>query len=414
MAIPSLVAGTATSFKTETVGSAFSNAYDSGATGTNRVLAVAIMYEQNAGVTIGSATYNGVALTQKLHVDSSTANLADEDIDWWLLANPATGSNTLTINVTSTDNRDLIALVATFQDADQSSITGATNSKTGDTDTGGVDETLSLTTTATNSLVLTAAVMDSFNSGTMSAAAADTLVVNDAVAASSSGCIGAMVSQNAATVTSYTTGFNADPAVAKAWAIASVELLEASSGNTLTAESGSYTFTGTAAALKADRQLAAASGTYSYTGTNASLKRDASIAAASGTYTYTGTDVALTYSSGATLAADSGSYVFTGTSVTLKAGRQLSAASGSYTFTGTAASLSAGRMLSAASGTYLFTGTSAALKVARKLAAASGSYLFTGTAATLTYSNASIWTAQTDDGTLWSVATDDGTAWTVQ
>lgn len=229
MAIPSLVAGTDTSFKTTAVGASFSNAYDSGSTGSDRALAVGVLYERGpTPTTISSVTYNSVSATKKMHVDNANTSSGREDVDWWFLANPATGSNTLTVNVSNTDNRDLIVLVATFQDVDQSTITGNTQSGTGASDPGGADTTVSLTTGTANSLVVTLAVMNAFNSGDLGAAASDTLVVKDKVGASSAGMTCCMVRQNAATTGAYTTGFNSNPTSARDWVIAAIELLEAS------------------------------------------------------------------------------------------------------------------------------------------------------------------------------------------
>lgn len=223
MAPPTLVSGTASTYETTAVGSTFSNAYDSGATGTDRVLGVLISYEQGTNVSISSVTYNGVALTQKQHTDG-IAGPGNEDLDWWFLANPATGSNTLTVNVANTDNRDIIVLAATFQNADQTTITGAVQASTGDTDPGGTDTTIVINTNQDDSLVLTGAVMNAFNSGPMLQSANDTFIVNERVASGSSGMTTGMFSQSAVTAGAYTTGFNINPTAAREWVVGAIEL----------------------------------------------------------------------------------------------------------------------------------------------------------------------------------------------
>ena len=151
-------------------------------------------------------------------------------------------------------------------------------------------------------------------------------------------------------------------------------------GATLTADSGTYTLTGTAATLKADRKLAADSGSYAITGTDVSLKLGRKLTAESGTYTVNGTDVSLT--AGRKLTADSGTYALTGTDVTLTyqpaGGYTLALDSGSYTLTGTAATLKASRKLTADSGTYALTGTDVTLTRGFKITADSGTYTLTG------------------------------------
>jgi hypothetical protein len=165
-----------------------------------------------------------------------------------------------------------------------------------------------------------------------------------------------------------------------AWDIGFDYRVAGGGGATLTADSGAYTLTGTAATLKADRKLAAGSGSYAITGTDVSLKLGRKLTAESGTYTVNGTTVSLTV--GRKLVADSGTYSLTGTDVTLTyqpaGGYTLALDSGSYTLTGTAATLKASRKLTADSGTYALTGTDVTLTRGFKITADSGTYTLTG------------------------------------
>lgn len=176
------------------------------------------------------------------------------------------------------------------------------------------------------------------------------------------------------------------------WDAAIVAYNVASGGGSysLTADSGTFTETGTAANLEFGRTVAAASGTYTLTGTAANLEFGREVAAASGTFALTGTDATLTYGTvgGYTLAANGTSYTLTGTAANLEFGRTLIAGAGTYAETGTAASLECGRLVSAGSGAFALTGTAATLIYgqpgAYTLAANGTSYAVTGTAATLT------------------------------
>jgi len=189
------------------------------------------------------------------------------------------------------------------------------------------------------------------------------------------------------------------------------------SGRKLPANSGSYTYTGTNTGLRRGYTLAPDSGSYTITGTDASLRADRKLSANSGSYTWTGQDVTLTYTpaSGAyTLVAEQGTYTYTGTSATLRAGRKLPASSGAYTLTGTDATLKRGYTLTLDSGTYTYTGVDAGFLRSYSLSADSGSYTVTGANVTLTYSSGSLWTVQTNDSSTWTVQTNDSSTWTVQ
>lgn len=154
---------------------------------------------------------------------------------------------------------------------------------------------------------------------------------------------------------------------------------------TLTADSGSFTITGAAADLDADRKLVASSGTFTLTGTDVSLIAGLSLTAESGTFTLTGTAADL--DADRKLVAASATFTLTGTAADLDADRKLTAASGTFTLTGTAVDLDADRKLTAASGTFTLTGTDVTLTydAGATLTAESAAYVLTGTAVTLTY-----------------------------
>lgn len=163
--------------------------------------------------------------------------------------------------------------------------------------------------------------------------------------------------------------------------------------------SGSYLWTGTAATLSLMRKIIANAGSYLWTGTVASIYRI--LFANAGSYLWTGTSATLTLMR--KIIADIGSYLWTGTAATLfksfvfaaasgvfnwtgstaalKAARLITGLSGSFTWTGTAASIY--RILFANAGSYLWTGTAATLSLMRKIIADVGSYIWTGTAASL-------------------------------
>jgi hypothetical protein len=160
-------------------------------------------------------------------------------------------------------------------------------------------------------------------------------------------------------------------------------------GRALAAAQGSYTLTGQDAALLKGNTLAADQGSYSLTGQDAALLRGLLLSAAQGSYALTGQDATLTYTPlGAfSLTADQGSYALTGQSVSLLWGHVLAAGQGSYTLNGQDATLTytpvGAYILTAGQGSYALTGQDVLLQWGHVLAAAQGSYTLTGQAATL-------------------------------
>ena len=130
-------------------------------------------------------------------------------------------------------------------------------------------------------------------------------------------------------------------------------------GSTLTADSGSYAYSGSAASLLVGRLLQSSTGTYNYTGANASLLVGRLLQADSGAYLYTGAAVSLL--KGFLLSANTGSYSYSGTDVTLtftpSGSFTLTADTGDYTYTGSSINFNRNRVIIAASGVYTYSGT---------------------------------------------------------
>lgn len=162
----------------------------------------------------------------------------------------------------------------------------------------------------------------------------------------------------------------------------------ASGSYTITAAHGSYTLSGQAVALKADRKITAAQGSFTLTGQAVRLARGYTLAVGQGSYTLNGQDVTLTYEpvGSYTLTADYGTYSLSGQAVNLTAARRITAAQGSYTLSGQAVGLARGFNLAAGQGTYTLTGRDVTLKATRAMTAAYGTYAITGYSVTLTLS----------------------------
>lgn len=182
------------------------------------------------------------------------------------------------------------------------------------------------------------------------------------------------------------------------------------SGFTITADSGSYSISGTAANLQQGYEVVADGGSYAINGTNATISKGQTLTADGGSYAISGTDATLFYNQ--EIAAESGSYSIGGTDANLEYSYRIDAESGSYSIFGTDANLEHGYVVGAESGSYSISGSDATLtytpiggytivaeagsysyggadaqlEIGYTVEAEAGSYVIAGTDATLTYS----------------------------
>lgn len=155
---------------------------------------------------------------------------------------------------------------------------------------------------------------------------------------------------------------------------------------TITADAGSYAFTGSTAAVELGREVAADAGSYLFGGTDAALEVGREVVAAAETYAVSGQDAAL--ERGYEVAADAGSYTVSGTAATFVRSYVVTVEAGSYVIGGQDAGLVAtggAPVLVADGGSYTISGTDAAPRItSRLLVAANGNYAINGTDAALT------------------------------
>ena len=115
-------------------------------TGSNLFLAVDVMIAVGGALTVSSITYNGVNLSRV----GSQAVGSGRELEAWGLAGPATGLNTLTVNLSSAAV-SVGAGATSYTGVNQSTPTEGFNSTSG-TAVGGTD-TLSVTTSTNNDWV---------------------------------------------------------------------------------------------------------------------------------------------------------------------------------------------------------------------------------------------------------------------
>ena len=186
--------------------------------------------------------------------------------------------------------------------------------------------------------------------------------------------------------------------------------LEASSGISITLDSGSYSVSGTNTNLLHNRSLTANTGSYALTGTNTTLKSqlkiitdsgiytltgtDSNILAArkiitnSGTYSHNGTDVTLTLSTdgGVSITLESGTYSFTGTNTPLLIDYRILADTANYTISANEVVLKKDWLLTAETSNYLLTGSALPFRVDYVIIPESIGYSLTGKSVSLIYS----------------------------
>lgn len=153
---------------------------------------------------------------------------------------------------------------------------------------------------------------------------------------------------------------------------------------TLTADAGSYAWTGQAATLLHNELISAEAGSYAWTGQDATLTKALLLGADAGSYVWTGQDATLIEPTVTTITAEAGSYAWTGSAAGLLHNEVLAADAGSYAWTGQDATLTVAIRLTAEAGSYAWTGSDASLLTAHVLSAEAASYIWTGSDATLT------------------------------
>jgi uncharacterized repeat protein (TIGR01451 family) len=111
--------------------------YNSGTTGTNRVLIVGISYRNRDNETITGVTYNGVAMTQVGAVN----NANDAQVYIFRLVNPPTGANNLDVTWSSALNQGAVVGAVTYSGVNQTTPTGTFASNSGSSTTPSVTVT---------------------------------------------------------------------------------------------------------------------------------------------------------------------------------------------------------------------------------------------------------------------------------
>lgn len=161
-----------------------------------------------------SVTYNGVALTYLADYNDGAADY--KDVSFWGLASPATGANTLTVNLTGTSIRNAVMAV---------SLTGAAASPFGAVGGGGASSassgSFSVTTTAANSWIVGA---ESDDGGTAATVTGTNQTLRASVVAAG-GYSNTISTQTTTSTGSYTNSWNFS--ATGAWAGGGVEVKEA-------------------------------------------------------------------------------------------------------------------------------------------------------------------------------------------
>ena len=162
---------------------------------------------------------------------------------------------------------------------------------------------------------------------------------------------------------------------------------------TLTADGGSWSYSGGDTTLAFNRKLIAGGASWSYQGASAELAYNRVLSADGGSYTYAGGEATLTYTTAGatyTLTAEGGSWTCAGGNASLAYNRVMRAEGGAYQYSGGVASLLFNRVLTASGGSWSYALADVNLRMNRVLVASGGAYAYSGGSASLTYSGSVI------------------------
>jgi hypothetical protein len=161
----------------------------------------------------------------------------------------------------------------------------------------------------------------------------------------------------------------------------------------ISAETGAFTLTGVAAAVRAQRKVAAAAGAFNLAGQAINFQRSRRMPAAVGAFTLAGQPIGLLEQH--VLHAVAGSFALTGISANLHATRRLPISAGSFALTGTAINLTHVWRLNAQTGAFALTGVAIGLAAQRKAGIGTASFALTGNDVALTLLQSGSMTADT-------------------
>lgn len=139
----------ATTTNSDTVGRASASFSHNSGSGAERGLFVCCKLRDDANAGASAVTYNGVGLTKALDVDNEYTAGQWINAEWWYLANPASGANTVAVTYSHTLTADEVTAV-TLNGVHQADPIGASGGTTGS----GTAVSHSITTEQNNSWVL--------------------------------------------------------------------------------------------------------------------------------------------------------------------------------------------------------------------------------------------------------------------
>lgn len=405
--------------------------YDAGVSGTDHALLVAVVYETNTGPNdVTDVTYDGVALTHKLTVVTGGTGFT-ENIEFWVLASPSTGSNNLVITSTQS-GRDLGFVAAVWSGVDQTNITSATAELSGQFGASHTD----ITSDEDNSMLVGAVVISRADFTSSGPRPNNTLLVTETSASGNAGFNLYLTERGPeSSAGTFDCGMENNSVETN---VGIIELLEAVAGGGVTvaltgqsSTSGQGAVTITAGATFALAGQSATAGQGSITvltaaGVDVILDGQASTAG-QGTVTATGAANLVLGGLGA-VSAQGVLTVAAGGSITVAlAGLEATGGQGVLTVTGEASlsltglEATAGQgALSVDIGTIIaLTGLSATTQIGTIVVVSANIISLAGLGSVagqgvITVTSGDVWTIQPDNSTEWTEQTNSTTTWTIQ
>jgi len=287
-------------------------------TGSDRFLVVHVAtYKSGSGDIVTGVTYNGVSMTL---LNQETAQTEVETYMFYL-ANPASGSNTVSIKHPS--NNYIWGIAGSYTGVDQTTPIDSSASGT----TSGSTSITSTTTVVASNCWLIGGFENTNNMTTAGAGTTRRLLTSHSLPWTSYGDSNGTVGTGAQSlIMNCASGGN------RTWHTASIAEAAGGTDYPLTAALGTFILTGIATALSLGMNMVASVGTFILTGIDNAFTTGKGFVADTGTFILTGTTTA--FSTAVTMVASAGTFVLTGIDAILDATARLVASAGTFVLTG--------------------------------------------------------------------------------
>lgn len=314
--------------------------------------------------TDAAATYEGVAMTKIAYTSNNTDGASMHYLDSASL--PADGANTPAISHTGgASAAGVVGRCSQWEGLKQGGPTAS------DADVVNSNTVVSndVTAAVADDLIVSLATSD-VSTSTLTHSDSQDEIHDTQLAAVMAYATTMLYAAGSETTYSSTSSAMANMAKISAWWSAYTQTLS------VTADQGSYSYTGQTVGTSFARPVTVNQGSYAYTGQDVAAVRGKLATVDQGSYALTGQAVGTVRASNATV--DQGAYAYTGQAVGTSWARPVSIDAGMYSLTGQDVSALRGRVAAIDQGSYATSGQAVAIGLGRNVALDTGVYALTG------------------------------------